>query len=200
MLDEILKTDASILIYLNNLGTSMFDWFWMACTNEVIWIPLFVFIVLSIYRRFSAELALKILMYALLLLAANLFLTEIIKEIVGRVRPNNDRTMIYTLRILTSPPNYSFFSGHASSSFCITVFLIFTLKKHFKLISWLWIWPILFTYSRIYVGVHYPSDLIAGALFGWVLAIVFYKLYENNTLNKLIKAPDKPSARPGLEA
>lgn len=200
MLDEILKTDASILIYLNNLGTSMFDWFWMACTNEVIWIPLFVFIVLSIYRRFSAELALKILMYALLLLAANLLLTEIVKEAVGRIRPNNDRAMIHTLRILTSPPSYSFFSGHASSSFCITVFLIFTLKKHFKSISWLWIWPILFTYSRIYVGVHFPSDLVAGALFGWVLAIVFYKLYENNTLKKLIKAPYKPSDHPGLEA
>jgi undecaprenyl-diphosphatase len=178
----------------------MFDWFWMACTNEVTWIPLFVFIVLSVYRRFSAELALKILMYALLLLAANLFLTEIVKEAIGRIRPNNDRAMIHVLRILTSPPNYSFFSGHASSSFCITVFLILTLKKHFKLISWLWIWPILFTYSRIYIGVHYPSDLIVGALFGWLLAKVFYGLYENNTLKKLIKAPYKPLARHESEA
>ncbi len=200
MFEQILDADSKILIYLNNLGTSMFDWFWMACTNEVTWIPLFVFIVLSVYRRFSAELALKILMYALLLLAANLLLTEIVKEAVGRIRPNNDRAMIHALRILTSPPNYSFFSGHASSSFCITVFLILTLKKHFKSISWLWIWPILFTYSRIYIGVHYPSDLIVGALFGGLLAIVFYRLYENNTLKKLIKAPYKPSARPELEA
>ncbi|MDP2058569.1 MAG: phosphatase PAP2 family protein [Flavobacteriaceae bacterium] len=200
MFEQILDADSKILIYLNNLGTSMFDWFWMACTNEVTWIPLFVFIVLSVYRRFSAELALKILMYALLLLAANLLLTEIVKEAVGRIRPNNDRAMIHALRILTSPPNYSFFSGHASSSFCITVFLILTLKKHFKSISWLWIWPILFTYSRIYIGVHYPSDLIVGALFGGLLAIVFYRLYENNTLKKLIKAPYKPSARPEWEA
>ncbi len=200
MFEQILDADSKILIYLNNLGTSMFDWFWMVCTNEVTWIPLFVFIVLSVYRRFSAELALKILMYALLLLAANLLLTEIVKEAVGRIRPNNDRAMIHTLRILTSPPNYSFFSGHASSSFCITVFLILTLKKHFKSISWLWIWPILFTYSRIYIGVHYPSDLIVGALFGGLLAIVFYRLYENNTLKKLIKAPYKPSIRPEWEA
>lgn len=200
MFEQILDSDSKILIYLNNLGTSMFDWFWLACTNEVTWIPLFVFIVLSVYRKFSAELALKILMYALLLLAANLFLTEIVKETIGRIRPNNDRTMIHALRILTSPPNYSFFSGHASSSFCITVFLILTLKKHFKLISWLWIWPILFTYSRIYIGVHYPSDLIVGALFGWLLAKIFYKLYENNTLKKLVKAPYKPLAHHESEA
>ncbi|PKP40198.1 MAG: phosphatase PAP2 family protein, partial [Bacteroidetes bacterium HGW-Bacteroidetes-13] len=95
MFEQILDADSKILIYLNNLGTSMFDWFWMVCTNEVTWIPLFVFIVLSVYRRFSAELALKILMYALLLLAANLLLTEIVKEAVGRIRPNNDRAMIH---------------------------------------------------------------------------------------------------------
>jgi undecaprenyl-diphosphatase len=196
MWESIHELDVRWLTYLNNLGTATFDAFWLFTTNEVSWIPLFVVIILGVYRKFNADVALKILVYTLLLLAVDLIVTELVKETVSRIRPNNNRALIHQLRILTTPSNYSFFSGHASTSFAITYFLLLTLKGHFKWVKWLWIWPFLFTYSRIYVGVHYPSDLIVGSLFGVLIAYIFYTLYERNTLKKLFKVSDKPSIHP----
>lgn len=196
MWETIHSFDIKYLVYLNNLGTSFFDPFWLFVTNEVAWVPAFVLILLALYQKFNAEMALKILMYTLLLLAVNLILTELVKELIARVRPNNNRALIHELRILTTPSNYSFFSGHASSSFSVTLFLVLTLRKHFRKIHVLWIWPVLFVYSRIYVGVHYPSDLLAGSIFGLLLASLFFKMYQQNALQRWVKLPGKASNRP----
>lgn len=192
MWETIHSFDIKYLVYLNNLGTSFFDPFWLFVTNEVTWVPAFVLILLAIYQKFNADMALKILIYTLLLLAVNLILTELVKEMIARVRPNNNRALIHELRILTTPSNYSFFSGHASTSMTVTLFLVLTLRKYFKYIHLLWVWPALFIYSRIYVGVHYPSDLLTGSVFGVLLALVFFKMYTDNILKRGFKLPCKP--------
>lgn len=191
--EVIHQLDVKYLTFLNNLGTPFFDGFWLAMTNEVTWLPFFVLILLGIYRKFNAETALKVLTYTLLLLAADLIITELVKETVGRVRPNNNRALIHELRILTTPSNYSFFSGHASTSIAVAMFLVLTLRRHFKSIKLLWLWPVFFIYSRIYVGVHYPTDLLAGAAFGILLALVFFKMYQHNFLRRWVKVSGKPS-------
>ena len=91
-----------------------------------------------------------------------------------RIRPNNIDSLYCVLRVLKHPTSYSFFSGHASSSFCIVVYLVLCIRKLNPWVYLSFIWPILFAGSRIYVGVHYPSDLIMGALVGGVLALLGY--------------------------
>ena len=83
------------------------------------------------------------------------------------------------------PGGYSFWSGHASLSSAFTVFIVFLLRNRTKLIYLLFIFPVIFGYSRIYLGVHYPADVLCGALLGIIIAkIVFMML---NLLNEKLK-------------
>ncbi|MGY8915678.1 MAG: phosphatase PAP2 family protein [Flavobacteriales bacterium] len=110
------------------------------------------------------------------------------KEFVARLRPNNNEEINTIIRILRSPTGYSFFSGHASSSFSITTLVFLFLRPKFK---WAWvfyIWPLLFTFSRIYVGVHYPVDILVGAMVGILSALMFYKLHQRFIIPYLASA------------
>jgi undecaprenyl-diphosphatase len=74
--------------------------------------------------------------------------------------------------------SYSFFSGHASNSMAVTVFLYLNLKRYSKYFYVLFLWPLIFAYSRIYLGLHYPVDILSGYLFGLFGGFMFFKLHQ----------------------
>ena len=103
--------------------------------------------------------------------------TDLTKHAVARLRPNNTEDINTLIRILKTPSTYSFFSGHSSSSFSVTTAVVLFLRRRFK---WCWVfylWPLLFVFSRIFVGVHFPVDIIVGATVGVLSALFFYMLY-----------------------
>jgi undecaprenyl-diphosphatase len=178
MLDQLLQWDRDTFIYLNSLGIENLDVFWSYVTDFATWIPLFILFVVLIFRAYPKKEAFRVLGTVLLTVAVVAMFTGIVKEWVARLRPNNTEEINTLIRILKSPDGYSFFSGHSSSSFSITTSIFLFLRHKFK---WSWvfyIWPLLFALSRIYVGVHYPLDLIVGALVGILFAIFFYRLYH----------------------
>jgi len=177
MLDRLLQWDRDVFIYLNSLGIENHDVFWSTITNFSTWIPLFILFVVLIFRKYPKGEAMWVLGTVLFTLVFVAMFTGIVKEWVARLRPNNTEEINTLIRILKSPSGYSFFSGHASSSFSITTAFFLFLRDRFKW-SWLFfIWPLLFATSRIYVGVHYPLDLLVGAGVGILFAFVFYRLY-----------------------
>ncbi len=103
-------------------------------------------------------------------------ITRFIKASVARVRPNNVESLQEVIRILQEPTYYSFVSGHTSTSMAITTFMVLILRHRYKWVYLFYLWPILFATSRVYVGVHYPSDLAAGAFVGVIIAIIIYKI------------------------
>ncbi len=178
MLEEILKWDRETFIYLNGLGIEKYDAFWSAVTNFNHWIPLFVLFIYLFFRHFEAKKAFALLAMLLFLVLLVTTLTDLTKEVVARLRPNNNEEINTLIRIVKSPTNFSFFSGHASSSFSITTLVHLFLRRKVKR-SWVFfIWPMLFAASRIYVGVHYPIDIIVGALVGIGSAVLIYMLYK----------------------
>ena len=102
---------------------------------------------------------------------------EITKNLIARLRPNNNEEISALIRILISPDDYSFFSGHAANSFAITTLIVLFLRKKLKWVYLFYLWPLLFSLSRIYVGVHYPLDLIVGTVVGLLMAVTFYRIY-----------------------
>jgi len=177
MFDELLQWDRETFIYLNSLGIEQYDTFWSTVTKIPTWIPLFLLFGLLFFRNYKKKQALSIILTTLVMVFFVVTLTDLTKEVVARLRPNNDTEINTLIRILRSPTGYSFFSGHASSSFSITTIVFLFLRKHIKWAAIFFVWPLLFSMSRIYVGVHFPIDLIVGALVGGFSAWLFYRLY-----------------------
>lgn len=177
ILERILKWDSDTFVYLNNLGIEDYDVFWTTVTNFNTWIPLFVLFIVLIFIKYPRREAFFVIGTILVMALFVNTITDLTKYSVARLRPNNDEEINTLIRILKTPTTYSFFSGHSSSSFSITTLVVLFLKNRFKW-SWLfYIWPLIFVMSRIFVGVHFPVDIIVGTSVGILSAIFFYMLY-----------------------
>lgn len=164
--------DQDLLVWLNNLGNEPYDAFWIFVTQIESWTPLFLFFIGVLLYYYKGKKGLVLLLYGIITFLITLAITDFTKMYVARIRPNNIDSLSSVIRVLKNPTSYSFFSGHASSSFCIVVYLVLCIREFNTWVYLAFIWPILFAGSRIYVGVHYPSDIIVGALVGSVLAIL----------------------------
>ncbi|MFP2996376.1 phosphatase PAP2 family protein [Spongiivirga sp. MCCC 1A20706] len=176
MFDSLLSLDRELLIYLNNLGSETYDSFWIFVTHQKNWIPFFLFIFISLFLKIRRNEFLKLMLAVAITLAFTLILTEGTKELVQRLRPSQEPDLQNILRILSRPTNYSFFSGHASTSLAVAVFLWLSLRRRMKWIGIFFIWPVFFVSSRIYLGVHYPSDILMGLIVGATIGFLAYQI------------------------
>lgn len=175
-IDTLIEQDKQLFVYLNSLGVESWDQFWMIITNQFNWIPLFLLLFILIFKAYGWKKGIVLVLVATLLVAFSDQFVNLIKDYFGRLRPNNDPTINEMIRILKRPRSFSFVSGHSTTSFAATTFMILTLKKYYKYSYLLLIWPILFAYSRIYIGVHYPIDIFVGMLLGILEGFIFYKI------------------------
>lgn len=178
MLEKMLKWDRDTFVYLNGLGIEKYDVFWATVTNISTWIPLFILFLVLFYLKFSKKEAFYQFLTVLGLAIFITVITHLTKISVARLRPNNTEEINTLIRILKTPTDYSFFSGHASSSFSITMLVFLFLRQKVKWAILFFIWPILFAMSRIYVGVHFPIDIIVGMVVGLLSGWLFYWLHQ----------------------
>lgn len=181
MMENILNLDSEFLIYLNNLGSNNWDLLWLTLTNKLTYTAFFLFVIYLIFKNFSIKQSLFILLsIAMLILLTDQF-TNVIKDSFQRLRPCRDDTLNFLLRsIEVRCGKYGFFSAHASNSIAVSVFLfkLFSNNNYTVLNYFLLLWVIVFSYSRIYLGVHYPLDIIFGLIVGFVFGILSYKIAE----------------------
>lgn len=180
MLDRLVEWDRNLFVFLNNLGIEKYDQFWIYITQIESWIPFFVLLIVLLLLFLKLKKGIIAVVMTIITFGITFGITHITKSFIARIRPNNDATFSELIRVLQTPHDYSFFSGHASSSFAIITFIVLLLQKQNKAVYLLYLWPLLFVLSRIYVGVHYPSDLLIGALVGTILAVLMYKLVWKN--------------------
>ena len=174
----ILELDRELFLYLNTWGSESYDFIWLYITQIINAVPLFLFLFTFIVLKLDTKQAFKIIGTTLLLLVIAYMLTELTKITFQRLRPLNEPLLEGKVRRLIEARNYSFFSGHSAVSFAISSYLVLMLKERFPWILLLWLWAILFSYSRIYTGAHYPLDVIVGVTVGAILALYYFKYVE----------------------
>ena len=179
MLDRLLQIDTELLIFLNNLGSEQWDSFWFFLTNQFSWSPLFAFLLFLMFKKFGWKNGVLLLLFLIVLITFSDQFTNLIKNTFERLRPCNTEGVIEQIRNFNyKPSSYSFYSGHAASSMTFSFFVILLLKSHHKYIWFLLLFPILFGYSRIYLGVHYPLDIVSGYFAGIFFGYLFFLLQK----------------------
>lgn len=179
MLETLLQKDTDLLIFLNSLGSEQWDGFWLALTNQFHWSPLFALILFLIFKQFGWKHALLLIVFIAGLVAFSDQFTNFVKHYFERPRPSYTPGVMEKIRQFTyKSGGYSFYSGHASLSTTFTVFIILLFRKHTKYIYLMFIFPLLFGYSRIYLGVHYPLDVTVGYIMGVFWGFMFYHLQK----------------------
>ena len=178
-MEQLAQWDRDFFVYLNNLNNGSLDSFWLGVTQIQNWIPLYVIFFLVFWKMLSRKRAILATILTFCSLGSIILLTSVVKNIVARLRPNNTPELETLIRVLQAPSDYSFWSGHAATSMAITVFVVSVLKSKARWTLLFFIWPLLFTLSRIFVGVHYPSDLLVGALMGTGLGLLYFRLYTS---------------------
>lgn len=178
MFEKIIQLDRELLVYLNNLGSTPFDFFWVFATSQKNWTLFFLLILILVYLKKGLKNTLLILLFVSLLILTGDQIVNLVKNSVQRLRPCNDLDLKNSIRILHNTPTFSYFSGHATNSMSTMLFIFLIMKRHFKYLFIIFLWPLIFAYSRIYVGVHFPLDILSGYLFGATLGLVFYKIYQ----------------------
>ena len=175
---DIIQRDKELLTYLNNLGNENWDALWLGITHQFNWAPLFLLIIFLVIKSFGWKRGGFMIFSMILLVAFSDQFTNLIKNSVERLRPNNDPEIQYMLRTFIRPQSFSFMSGHATTSTFFSVFTVLLLREKYKYIFLILIFPLIFSYSRVYLGVHYPIDISVGIIIGTLFANLYFLLYQ----------------------
>ena len=188
MLDRIKQIDTELLIFLNNLGDESWDPIWIAITDKFTFLPLFLFIIFLLFKKNGIKGLFIILLFISFLILFTDQFTNLVKDFTQRLRPCRLDELQNLLRdIDIRCGKYGFFSAHAANSISVAVFILNcvneSVKKFLKPILILWV--LFFSYSRIYLGVHYPLDTIFGLTFGLLSGYLFTSVYNHFKSQKL---------------
>lgn len=178
--DAIIQQDQCWLLYLNRLGNSSWDSFWLYMTRMETWIPAYVVLILLMYHLWGWKCATVTLVFISLLILSADQTTNLIKHTVKRYRPCWDPIIADQVRLAQGfcGGYYGFSSGHAANHFALALFLGKILRPYARYALFLLLlWAGMIAYSRVYLGVHYPLDIFSGALLGLGLGFAFNKLH-----------------------
>lgn len=152
-------------VWTNSFLDSVYPWWREANT----WVPLYLFLIIFGIMNFKKQVLSWLFFVAITLTLSDQISSSVIKNWVARPRPCRDEFLMGQVRLLL--PNcgsgYSFTSSHASNHFAFAVFMFITMQPFFKKWNYLFfIWAATISYGQVYVGVHYPLDVLCGAILG----------------------------------
>lgn len=182
MLEKIIAIDKDLLVFLNGLGSEFFDGFWLTITVQEYWTPYFLLIFYFLAKKIGWKNFLIALVFIAFLILVSDQTSNFFKNHFQRLRPCNDLDLKNIIRIVKPSDSYSFFSGHATNSMATTVFVFLIIRRYYKYALLLFLFPLIFAFSRIYLGLHFPTDILTGYAFGATFGFVFYKIYQKYIL------------------
>lgn len=187
MIEWLEHLDQQILIAINGLHSPALDDIMWYISSKFLWFPFYIFLFVLVYIKFSLRKAILFTLFGFAAVGlADFLATFVFKEMIARYRPSHNLEIGNLLHFYEFKPDeyykgglYGFVSGHATNSFVIAMMFIQRLRFKYKWVtSTLLIWALLVCFSRMYLGVHYLSDIIGGAILGSLIAFIFYRIYS----------------------
>lgn len=182
MIETLQHIDASVFTFLNGMHTGYFDQLMWLISNKLAWLLMLVVLLFILLRKGWRQALVGIVAIALVVVIADQVSSSLIKPLVERLRPSHEPSLATTVHLVNGYRGgpFGFVSSHAANHFGVALLLCLMLRDR-----WVWVtmmcWAAVVSYSRIYLGVHYPGDVICGMMVGFMAAgIVFmmWRVYE----------------------
>ncbi len=183
--------DSDLFLFLNGLHTSWMDKVMVLFTDMWAWFPLYLLLIYWTVKQYGKRCWWVFLAVGLVVLCSDQLASHVCKPVFQRLRPcyNADFQGLLHLPKGMAGGKYGFVSSHAANTFSIAAFLISALKKYNP---WsailLFLWALISSYSRIYIGFHYPGDILCGALLGALIGLVLWKVFQVIVVKKIWKS------------
>ena len=178
-MEALLELDRNLLLYFNEFSSPLFDNFFWVVTSVMIWVPMYAAILYVIVKEQGIKAIIAILALALMVTLCDQISANVFKDGFERLRPSREGANEGLLNIINGyrGGKYGFVSSHATNSFGLAVLtsLLFRYRWYTVFIVF---WAVLNSYSRVYMGVHYPGDILGGLILGSLIGWFVYWLYK----------------------
>jgi undecaprenyl-diphosphatase len=195
MIEKLIEWDKKLLLLLNSFRASWLDPVVLLLTETFFWLPLYLFLLYVVIKTFKKKSWIPLLGITLTIVLTDRVTSGFMKPFFQRLRPSRDPSLQGIVQLVTDFSGevyygglYGFASSHAANTFGTAFFFWLLFRKTKSWIVWLFPWAIVMTYTRIYLGAHYPGDIIVGGLVGLLCGWIGYQ--TQRLLTKWMEAND----------
>lgn len=180
MIEFIKSIDLLILDLINGTGRPFLDPIMIFLSGKFVWIPLYLYLIFLLYEQYGKRFWIPLLFILISLTLSDQFTSSFMKPFFQRLRPCLDQSLAIVVEVVKGcGGKYGFASSHAANTMGLAVFYLMLLKEKKKILAYaIFTWALMVGYSRAYLGVHYPGDVMVGFLVGGFFGYLCYQLHR----------------------